>query len=149
MPRNAWCTAVGSFCPTCSVRRSERIHRCIRWHRAAIADASGPSRDIGQLRFDPRPFDSAIHRRAVADIEDGCINMVGERYSFKSRIGPRTGSDITPISILNPLLGAIDAALAPGKVDGKQTLGGLVSHCWIEGKVMKDILPQDFRSTIR
>lgn len=39
---------------------------------------------------------------------------------------------------LNQLLDAIDAALAPEPVTGKQTLGGLVSHCWIEGNVMKD-----------
>jgi hypothetical protein len=23
-------------------------------------------------------------------------------------------------------------------VTGRQTLGGLVSHCWIDGKIMKD-----------
>jgi hypothetical protein len=45
---------------------------------------------------------------------------------------------IVPISTLNPLIDAVDAALATGKVNGRQTLGGLVSHCWIEGKVMKD-----------
>ena len=35
-------------------------------------------------------------------------------------------------------LAAIDAALAPSALTGLQTLGGLVSHCWIEGKLMKD-----------
>jgi hypothetical protein len=51
---------------------------------------------------------------------------------------PGTDSGITPISVLNPLLDAVDAALAPSKVTGRQTLGGLVSHVWIDGKVMKD-----------
>jgi hypothetical protein len=45
---------------------------------------------------------------------------------------------IVPASILNPLIDAVDAALAPNPLTGTQTLGGLVSHCWIEGKIMKD-----------
>jgi hypothetical protein len=45
---------------------------------------------------------------------------------------------IVPASILNPLIDAIDTALAPSPLTGLQTLGGLVSHCWIEGKIMKD-----------
>jgi len=51
---------------------------------------------------------------------------------------PGLDSGVTPISVLNPLLDAIDAALAPSPVTRRQTLGGLVSHCWIEGKIMKD-----------
>ena len=46
-----------------------------------------------------------------------------------------------PASVLNPLLDAIEAALAPAGVDlaaNVQTLGGLVSHCWISGKVQTD-----------
>ena len=50
------------------------------------------------------------------------------------------GKDLTvvPASALNPLLDAIDAALAPNALTGVQTLGGLAAHCWIEGKVLKD-----------
>ena len=43
-----------------------------------------------------------------------------------------------PASTLNPLLDAVEAALAPDPVSGIQTLGGLVSHCWIEGKIETD-----------
>ncbi|MCE9561889.1 MAG: hypothetical protein K8U57_07530 [Planctomycetes bacterium] len=39
---------------------------------------------------------------------------------------------------LNNLLDAIDVALAPSPVTGKQTLDGLVSHCWIEGDIFFD-----------
>ncbi len=35
---------------------------------------------------------------------------------------------------LNALLDAVEAALAPSPVTGKQTLGGLVQHCFINGK---------------
>ena len=45
---------------------------------------------------------------------------------------------VVPASTLNPLLDAIDTALAPSQLTGLQTLGGLVSHCWIEGKLLKD-----------
>ena len=45
---------------------------------------------------------------------------------------------IAPITVLNPLVDAIDAALAPNPGTRKQTLGGLVSHVWIDGKIMKD-----------
>lgn len=40
--------------------------------------------------------------------------------------------------MLDPLLDAVDAALAPNIVTRRQTLGGLVSHVWIDGKIMKD-----------
>src|SRR4051794_27535359 len=39
---------------------------------------------------------------------------------------------------LNNLVDAVDAALAGSPVTGQQTLGGLVSHCWIEGNIMLD-----------
>ena len=50
----------------------------------------------------------------------------------------RTGNDIVPDTILNPLLDAIEAALAPAVSAEVQTLGGLVDHCWIEGAIETD-----------
>ena len=43
-----------------------------------------------------------------------------------------------PARQLNDLVDAVDAALAGDVVTGRQTLGGLVAHCWIEGEVMID-----------
>lgn len=43
-----------------------------------------------------------------------------------------------PASIMNPLLDALDAALAPPYPGAKQTLGGKVYHVWNEGPVLKD-----------
>lgn len=43
-----------------------------------------------------------------------------------------------PATVINPLLDAIEAALAPDPVDNLQTLGGLVAHCWIAGKIETD-----------
>jgi hypothetical protein len=49
-------------------------------------------------------------------------------------------NDVTcvPAIDLNNVLDGIDAALAPSPVTGKQTLGGLVSHCRRDGKIMLD-----------
>jgi hypothetical protein len=43
-----------------------------------------------------------------------------------------------PSSVINPLLDAIEAALAPDPFTNVQSLGGLVSHCWIAGKITTD-----------
>jgi hypothetical protein len=43
-----------------------------------------------------------------------------------------------PGSILNPLLDAVCAALAPGPSQERQTLGGLVYNCRIDGKILKE-----------
>ena len=44
-----------------------------------------------------------------------------------------------PAEILNPIVDAVVAALAPSPVTGnKLTLGGLVEHCWIEGEIVTD-----------
>jgi len=47
-------------------------------------------------------------------------------------------SDTTAATDINNLLDAIDTALAPDALSGTQTLGGLVSHCWIEGEILKN-----------
>jgi hypothetical protein len=41
-------------------------------------------------------------------------------------------------SKINDALDAIENALAPDEATGFQDLGGLVSHCWIEGGIDKD-----------
>ena len=43
-----------------------------------------------------------------------------------------------PASVLNPLLDAVETALAPDPASHVQTLGGLVSHCWIAGRIQTD-----------
>jgi len=44
----------------------------------------------------------------------------------------------TPAEVINPLLDAVEAALAPEPGQSAQTLGGLVDQCYIEGKVETD-----------
>ena len=47
----------------------------------------------------------------------------------------------SPATILNPLIDALETALAPSGADiatNVQTLGSLVSHCWIAGQIVTD-----------
>lgn len=48
----------------------------------------------------------------------------------------RAPSGQAPGPLLNPLLDALQAALAPpSEMTNVQTLGGLCVHCWIEGQI--------------
>jgi hypothetical protein len=61
------------------------------------------------------------------------------KFGFKLYLYVHTGAqndpDIGPSQLLNPLLDAIDAALTPDDNDTNCTLGGLVSHCAINGTI--------------
>jgi len=46
----------------------------------------------------------------------------------------------------NNLLDAVESALAPVAAANVQSLGGLVQHCWIEGKIEKDAALQGANS---
>lgn len=54
-------------------------------------------------------------------------------YVYAKAIG-----SASPGPIINPLLDAIVTALAPVSATGKQTLGGLCEHAWIEGAIETD-----------
>ena len=50
------------------------------------------------------------------------------------------GSDklSVPDTDISIILDAIDRALSPGPGEARQTLGGLVSHCRIDGEILRD-----------
>lgn len=52
----------------------------------------------------------------------------------------RTDGEQVPSSVLNPIVDAIEQALEPPypDIEKNQTLGGLVTHCWIEGEIDTD-----------
>jgi hypothetical protein len=51
----------------------------------------------------------------------------------------RAPDDVTPAAtVLNPLIDSIESALAPATPSATQTLGGLVEHAWISGKIETD-----------
>lgn len=43
-----------------------------------------------------------------------------------------------PITVLNPLIDALASVLQPAAPFADQTLGGLVSRCYIDGQIMKE-----------
>lgn len=56
-------------------------------------------------------------------------------YLYAHTAGDKSKS---PGEIINPLLDAVVAALAPSPISNKQTLGGLVEHAWIDGTIETD-----------
>jgi hypothetical protein len=58
-----------------------------------------------------------------------------ELYLFASVNGDR---GTAPSQVLNPMLDAIEAALLPDAGHAVQTLGGLVEHAWIAGRIETD-----------
>lgn len=52
----------------------------------------------------------------------------------------QTTGEQMPGTVINPILDAIEDALAPEfpDINKCQTLGGLVEHCWIEGTIETD-----------
>lgn len=49
-----------------------------------------------------------------------------------------TDKSIAPATGLNNILDKIDAVLKPAIPGNKQTLGGLVDHCWVDGEIVTD-----------
>ena len=96
------------------------------------------------------------HWSAVDPAEQPALFQVQKRETAKAAEGSPTqwraeidvyvycqaaDDETPPASALNPLLDAIEAALAPKGADlasGTQTLGGLVKHCWIAGAIETD-----------
>lgn len=56
-------------------------------------------------------------------------------YLYANTSGDAT---ISPSTILNPLIDAALAAIAPEPISGKQTLGGLVDYCYVDGRLVTD-----------
>jgi hypothetical protein len=50
-----------------------------------------------------------------------------------------TVDEVSPLSpTINAIMDAIDTFFYPDNPNGRFTLGGLVTRCWIEGKIFKD-----------
>jgi hypothetical protein len=70
----------------------------------------------------------------------GKITLWAEAWIYSRPVGP----EIPPEIELNDLLDEVEAAIAPvpvfngTSIDNVQSLGGLVTHCWIEGRIIID-----------
>ncbi len=73
------------------------------------------------------------------EVEQVAGQPLRRRLSAAWTVHHSTGDpDAIPAVTNNLILDALDAALQPDGPDGCCTLGGLVAHAWIEGKVVKD-----------
>lgn len=64
------------------------------------------------------------------------ITLHAQLYIYVTTASQQTAPDVVPSQLINPLIDAVDSALAGDDIANfVQTLGGLVSHCWIEGKI--------------
>jgi hypothetical protein len=63
------------------------------------------------------------------------VKLNVELYVYVHTLAQQLAPGVAPSQILNPLLDTLDACF-PVDDQGNyvQTLGGLVSHCWIDGK---------------
>ena len=62
-------------------------------------------------------------------------------YTLEAKVwiySHNTDTAISPATALNNLLDLVDLALRPSVPQDKQTLGGLVEHCWIDGEIVTD-----------
>jgi len=62
-------------------------------------------------------------------------------YNLDSKIWiyvHETDKSIAPATGLNNILDKIYAVLNPAIPGNKQTLGGLVEHCWVDGEIVTD-----------
>ena len=69
------------------------------------------------------------------------IKGLPSQYSLEAKIWMYTSNTdpaISPATALNNLLDQVDQILKPSIPEDKQTLGGLVEHCWIDGEIVTD-----------
>ena len=94
-----------------------------------------PADDLGSIN-QPAVYviTSGEHRKPLRGFPDQ-VTLKADVWVFCN-----AGGDMhaVPATQLNYLLDALDAAVAPDPITRFQTLGGLVSHCWIEGDIVND-----------
>jgi hypothetical protein len=90
-----------------------------------------------RLITDMQPSELPALFQTQAGEETRQVKGIPPKYTLSADItiyafNPDTNGAATPQ--LNALVDAVEAALAPNPATGLQTLGGLVSHCFISGK---------------
>lgn len=94
------------------------------WHWSDVPPASQPALYMAQRS------ETAVQLRGVPPKWTLAVDLYLYAYSGNDH-------NAIPAQKLNPLIDAIETALLPSP-GGFQTLGGLVSHCWIAGKIETD-----------
>jgi hypothetical protein len=120
----------------------ETIYAALYTKLSAAAGFTTTSRRLKHWADVPPTDQPALFVSQRAETNNPMPPGLPPRYTFHVDVYlyANTGADsgVPPATILNPLLDAVHAALAPNYNTGKQNLGGLVEHCWIEGDTQTD-----------
>ena len=65
-------------------------------------------------------------------------NLRGQIWVYLQAVPNADQSGVWPSQLINPLLDAIETAILGAVPGQKQTLGGLVENCWIDGDLIMD-----------
>jgi hypothetical protein len=82
----------------------------------------------------PALFLTEHHENSTYQSENTPVKMT---IMYNVFVYTNAAANVIPAQDQNVIMDAIDAALAPN-INGVQTLGGLVSHCRIDGQTLKD-----------
>lgn len=120
----------------------EQIHAALFQLLTSAGGFITTSRTLKHWSDVPAASQPALFQAHRAEMVENPTRGAPARWSmsFDIYVYANTASDPaqSPSTVLNPLLDAIVAALAPNQVTGVQTLGGLVHHCWISGRIESD-----------
>jgi hypothetical protein len=121
----------------------EQVMQALFLHLQAIADFKTAGRRL-KLWADVPPGDQPAmflvdHHEKSTPQPRGLPNKLLLRANVFIYFQSGTDQTVTPDTLLNGYLDALDVALAPDNVmDGVFSLGGMVDHCWVEGETLKD-----------
>jgi hypothetical protein len=89
-----------------------------------------PALFVEEIRETAHPRPRGTPTKWTLDVD------LGIYYYCEAQPDTPDEENVEPARVLNNLIAAVEQALLPN-VNGVQTLGGLVDHCWIEGEVIK------------
>jgi hypothetical protein len=107
---------------------------------ANFATASRRLRHWTQVAAAEQPALFMVQKKEIAKAAEGVPTVW--RAELDLYVYCQAADDVSaPALALNPLIDALEAALAPQGADGiagVQTLNGLAKHCWISGTIETD-----------
>lgn len=117
----------------------EAIYAALFAKLAAVPGLVTTSRRLKHWNDVPQSMQPALYQ---AQRNETAVQMSRQRVKWTFKLDVylyvRTDGAQAPGPIINPLMDAIELALAPNAVEEVQTLGGLVAHCWIDGAIETD-----------
>lgn len=119
----------------------ETIYKALFDKLAAIESLNTASRILAHWDDVPASMQPALYMAQDTQLAEQ-VTGFPTKYTLNAKIWIYTHRDTSntiPSTQINNILDAIDEALRPDpSPTNKQTLGGLVHHCWINGSIETD-----------